>query len=581
MAYGICRIVKLKSGGAIAASESHTLRQRETPNADLSRENERFIGSELGRAALEQEVFDRIGNQKIRKDGVLCVEILLTASPEYFRPGDRGRAGLWDSQQLEDWKQTNQDWLSEKFGDRLVRAELHLDESTPHIHAYLVPLDEKGKLNCKSIFGGREKLSLFQDSYATAMKPLGLERGIRGSRATHTEVKEYYAAVVKEPDLSLTPAEIHHQLADRQRVIKAHAEMEQTAKDLAQENHVLEERLRRVQILMEQQQQDLFKAQDNYRVLTGKLRSVPLVQVAYELGLDADLQDQQKWRNESYTIHITGEKFYDWQSMKGGGGAIDLVMHVERCGFTDAVGWLGDRFGGAEAIQIVTRQVAALVEEKPQQPFVAPVPEEKNWGQVRDELTRRWMLPRAIVDQLHRDGLVYADDLSHAVFLRRNWDGNVTGAVLQEMGAEGRLLERLAGGTRRSRGWFYTVSGGEDGAAVERVVLVRGAIDGMSYQVLHPPEVRTMVLAIDGVGHLPLAELEMVKEVAIAFDRGDVGMAIGQRLQGELPDSERQLPKNKDWNKDLQEQIQEMQRQFRDRQKPQDLEQKRDKGVSL
>jgi hypothetical protein len=386
---------------------------------------------------------------------------------------------------------------------------------------------------------------------------------------------------VKEPDLSLTPAEIHHQLADRQRVIKAHAEMEQTAKDLAQENHVLEERLRRVQILMEQQQQDLFKAQDNYRVLTGKLRSVPLVQVAYELGLDADLQDQQKWRNESYTIHITGEKFYDWQSMKGGGGAIDLVMHVERCGFTDAVGWLGDRFGGAEAIQIVTRQVAALVEEKPQQPFVAPVPEEKNWGQVRDELTRRWMLPRAIVDQLHRDGLVYADDLSHAVFLRRNWDGNVTGAVLQEMGAEGRLLERLAGGTRRSRGWFYTVSGGEDGAAVERVVLVRGAIDGMSYQVLHPPEVRTMVLAIDGVGHLPLAELEMVKEVAIAFDRGDVGMAIGQRLQGELPDSERQLPKNKDWNKDLQEQIQEMQRQFRDRQKPQDLEQKRDKGVSL
>jgi hypothetical protein len=530
---------------------------------------------------LEQEVFDRIGDQKIRKDGVLCVEILLTASPEYFRPGDRGKAGLWDSQQLKDWKRANQDWLSAKFGDRLVRAELHLDESTPHIHAYLVPLDEKGKLNCKSIFGGREKLSLFQDSYAAAMRPLGLERGIRGSRATHTEVKEYYAAVVKEPDLSLTPAEIHHQLADRQRVIKAHAKMEQTAKDLARENQVLEERLRRVQRLMQQQQQELLEARENYRALTGKLRLVPLVQVAYELGLDPDLQDQQQWRNESHSIHITGEKFYDWHSMKGGGGAIDLVMHVEQCGFTDAVGWLGDRFGGAGAIQIVTRQVTDLIEEKPQQPFVAPVPEETNWGQVRDELTQRWMLPGAIVDQLHRDGLLYADDLSHAVFLRRDWDGNVTGAILQEMGEEGRLLERLAGGTRRSQGWFYTVSGGEDGAAVERVVLIRGAIDGVSYQVLHPPEVRTMVLAIDGMGHLPLAELEMVKEVAIAFDRDAVGTAIGQRVQGELPDSERQLPKNKDWNKDLQEQIQEMQRQFRDRQKPQNLGQKRDKGVSL
>lgn len=173
MAYYICRIAKLKNSGAISASEQHTLRQRETPNADLTKHNERFIGNPPRTTTLEQEVFHRIGEQKIRKDAVLCVEILMTASPEYFRPQDQGKTGKWDSQQLEVWKQAHHQWLNQTFGDKIVRAELHLDEATPHIHAYLVPLDQKGKLNCKSYFGGRAKLSQFQDSYGLAMSACG------------------------------------------------------------------------------------------------------------------------------------------------------------------------------------------------------------------------------------------------------------------------------------------------------------------------------------------------------------------------------------------------------------------------
>ena len=91
----------------------------------------------------------------------------------------------------EDWQQAVKQWLDNEYGDRIVRAELHLDEATPHIHAYLVTLDERGKLNCRGLFGGREKLSKFQDSYAEAMSSLGLERGIKGSRAKHTAVKQY------------------------------------------------------------------------------------------------------------------------------------------------------------------------------------------------------------------------------------------------------------------------------------------------------------------------------------------------------------------------------------------------------
>jgi Plasmid recombination enzyme/Domain of unknown function (DUF3854) len=282
MAYCICRIAKLKSGGAIAASEHHTRRTRDTPNADLSKENERFIG-DLRVVPLEQEVFARIGQQKIRSDAVLCIEMMLSASPEYFRPDDHGRAGKWNSAQLEEWKQANYKWLSENYGDKIVRAELHLDESTPHIHAYFVPLDQNNKLNSKSYFGDRVKLRLFQDNYAEAMATLGLERGIKGSRATHTQVKDYYAAVTKEPDETLTSQEIQHQLADRQMVLKKNTDLERTSRSLALRIELLQHQIQSQQTELEQYKHDSSRWQDKYDALKSQLLEIPLSQDAHEI----------------------------------------------------------------------------------------------------------------------------------------------------------------------------------------------------------------------------------------------------------------------------------------------------------
>ena len=225
MAYGICRIQKLKAG-SVGGSGQHTNRQRYTPNADPEQQHIRIVGEPdtPNSPDLETLVRQRIGDQTIRKNAVLAVEFLLTASPEYFRPDDPGQAGHYEPQRLEDFQHQACVWLSNNYGDRIVRAELHLDEATPHIHAYLVPLDEEGKLNCRALFGGsRYRLSELQDSFEAAMVPLGLERGIKGSRATHTEVKEYYAAVTQSPDTTLDMQTIHHQLADRQRALKEKA----------------------------------------------------------------------------------------------------------------------------------------------------------------------------------------------------------------------------------------------------------------------------------------------------------------------------------------------------------------------
>ena len=340
MAYSVCQIAKIKSFGSMGGSEKHTARERETLNADPDKDNIRLMGTPDD-PSLETLVREKIGSQKYRQDAVLCDEMILSASPEYFRPHNPSKAGEWDDQKMWYFANATAEWLRQRYGDKCVRAELHLDEATPHIHAYIVPLDENGKLSHKQMFGSRQKLSQLQDSFAAAVSHLGISRGVKGSKATHTKVKEYYYAVNSEP-LSLeldrlaprnsetakqlhqrikedsTITSINHQLADRQRIVEQLRRHEEHAAIREKQKKELEERI-------EYLEQENFK----WRQLADQLRDKTLEDVAYHLGLDCD--SRGRWRGEEHNIKIDGTKFYDFSTARGGGGALDLVMQVSGC----------------------------------------------------------------------------------------------------------------------------------------------------------------------------------------------------------------------------------------------------------
>jgi Plasmid recombination enzyme len=198
MSLAICRIAKLKKSN-LAGSGTHVSRTRPTLNANPSVTplNRSLISSD-DRSPLQDLVSAKIAETHqgaVRSNAVHAVEFLLSASPEYFRPNKPTDYGAYDPACLEAWVEHNIKWLKQEYGDKIVRAELHMDEATPHIHAYLVPIDGKGQLNCRGIFGERKNMFALQDSYAEAMEPLGIERGIRGSKARHTDVDKYYTAV--------------------------------------------------------------------------------------------------------------------------------------------------------------------------------------------------------------------------------------------------------------------------------------------------------------------------------------------------------------------------------------------------
>jgi len=551
MAYAIARIKKLKRSN-LAGSEAHTARGRETPNADSDKQNIRFIGTKNPTLSLDQLVMEKIGEQKrkIRPDAVYCTEILLTASPEYFRPHCPTQAGYYDPDKVDSWLAASKQWLESRYSSRIVRAELHLDEATPHIHAYFVPLDDKGQLRAKHFFDGRLKMREFQDSYSEATEHLGLERGIKGSRAQHQDIKDFYSIVNSgiEPDSSLTQLQLQAKAADRDRAQAKKQQMEATAKALALENELLDRRIKELEAQVA-----------SWREQTKLLRDLALEDVAWELGLD---YERSRWRGHGHIINIDGSKFYDFSpdQLHGSGGAIDLVMHVQRCNFRQAVVWLHERFGevGVEraAIAHVKNRTADIIQTQARPQFTPPVEDKANWSAVEHYLTQQRGIPSDCVQMLKNQGLVYADDQQNAVFIMRNLDGQRNGAFLRGTRGDNNF-KGYSKGTKRSDSWFYFSLGGKANDKTSTAILCKSAIDAISRAMLEylkrgdaPPE-RTAYIAIDDIKSLPLERLQKVPNILVAFGNDKTTDAAAQRVLELLPQSQIKKSKASDWNQQL------------------------------
>lgn len=190
-AYAIMRCKKLAKMGNVAAILKHAYRERETPNADASRtpENEHWAASST------DEAMGRLREllpEKRRKDAVLAVEYVMTASPEWWKSAS-------PEQQAAFFEKAHE-WLANKYGaDRIVTASIHRDETSPHMTAFVVPLTQDGRLSAKEFIGNKAQMTHDQTTFAAAVADLGLQRGIEGSKARHTRIQAFYEALERPP----------------------------------------------------------------------------------------------------------------------------------------------------------------------------------------------------------------------------------------------------------------------------------------------------------------------------------------------------------------------------------------------
>lgn len=255
--FAICRVEKLKGRAQLASRAQHHLRDgpKLPRNADELRTAANERSWQAGSAALVDAIQARTGPLKRRKDAVDALDVLLTASPNWFR--EHGGSGEYT-----DLAAAAEAHLLGTYGaDNLMAWGVHLDEQTPHVWAIVTPIID-GKLKASHWCDGPAALGKMQTDWADATAHLGLVRGVAGSPSTHVQIRDLYATINGDPTAAASiEAEMRRRAASATRVEVA---SKQRAEEL---EATLKAKADAKQLELEEQHQALIRAASDYRRL--------------------------------------------------------------------------------------------------------------------------------------------------------------------------------------------------------------------------------------------------------------------------------------------------------------------------
>jgi hypothetical protein len=517
--YAILRTSKLKAWSNIVGSGRHTFREVDTPNADPSKVSENVSDKITDSRQLLTQIQQRLENVPVRRNSVLTMEFMITASPEWFLQGENETDQERD-RRVSAYLDRGEQWLREKFGEEnVICCHRHYDEKSPHLVAYVTPV-VNGKLNAGYWLDGRVKLQRMQTEFHQACgEPFGLERGTPKSRARHTAVQEFYAKITSpskdDPEVIIAKAKAYDLEMEKKKEYEANLEQ--------------------------------MKAQ------SARLRQIPLATVFEKAGCERDPKDPEyQWKTPVGRFSINREnpmKFYNHGigedgdgGGKGGGGAIDLVMALYECDYTTALSWLANTLNERTVVEQLAYESAYKVRKAREQTspptgMTIHKPDPSTWDIVAQYLVKVRGLKKSIVESLKQAKKVWSDKFANAVF---------------PLTREGKIVGLHIRGTKKGK--FHGVRGEKSyfelkGTKPEAgLAVVESPIDAVSFQQL----------GFDGdviatVGNPNQATREMIKKaevsgrtVILAFDNDKAGDGMAKGLPGR-----RVRPKGKDWNQDL------------------------------
>ncbi|MCM0239517.1 plasmid recombination protein [Bacteroides fragilis] len=205
---------KKAKGASDARMSDHIERRVIAPNVDSTRThlNRELVQLPEGVTERDEAIAHRIKSagikRKITPDQVRAIRVMLSGTHEDMMKIQKDGC-------IDKWCDESMQWLHKTFGkENTVSAVLHMDETTPHIHATIVPIvtGERRKAKQKKPLEGkrtyrkktdtarlcaddvlnRDKLVAYHDDYARVMEKYGLQRGVRGSEARHVTTAQYY-----------------------------------------------------------------------------------------------------------------------------------------------------------------------------------------------------------------------------------------------------------------------------------------------------------------------------------------------------------------------------------------------------
>ena len=292
---------------------------------------------------------------------------------------------------------------------------------------------------------------------------------------------------------------------------------------------------------------------DDFRRRTDAVRPLPLQCVLTRWGAERDRCDRARWHTERGPVSVRGAKFFNWQRNEGGGGAIDLVMHLGEMDVRAAVAWLEQQLGARPVASSSTANstsdtclpaASSHAEASAQtcRQLRLPEPQLTNFSRVRRYLTEQRSLAQSILEPLIDAGKIYADRRGNAVFLM------VAGKANRPIGAElrgtgKRVWRGLARGTRKDAGYFWIGARGS-----KKIVLCESAIDAISCFQLNSPSICISTAGVRSDPPWLHRLLALEYNISCGFDDDEPGNAAADTMIQLHPSIQRLRPPAHDWN---------------------------------
>ena len=279
-------------------------------NADAGRTHQnrelvRFPDGVSNRTEAIQHRIDTAGlRRKVGKNQTKAIRIILTGTHEQM-------VKLANGGRLDSWIDANLKWLKDTFGsENLVSCVLHMDEKTPHLHATIVPIvtgervrrKREGEKKYETKSGPRlsaddvmrrTRLHEYQNSYAAAMKPFGLQRGIVGSTAKHQANSDYYRQQVirYEEDIAKLQADVEKAQEGRNTILSwfGKGDLAKAKKELSDKDEKIAELNKQIKAL----QAEKARLQEQHKSGIEKLRN------GYQKEIDAAIRRAETAERQS------------------------------------------------------------------------------------------------------------------------------------------------------------------------------------------------------------------------------------------------------------------------------------------
>ena len=190
MSYMVCHFGKYKAGNVFGLQKHN------------QRENENYTNNDIDktRTSLNYDLINKVNinytkkiktiiganrasQRAIRKDATVYCECIISSDSAFFEK-------ITEDSQKEFFKGAL-DYLKNKIGEEfIISANVHLDETTPHMHVGFVPIIDNS-LSAKKLID-RKFLRDVQDQVPAYLKNLGfdIQRGIKNSKRKHKDTKE-------------------------------------------------------------------------------------------------------------------------------------------------------------------------------------------------------------------------------------------------------------------------------------------------------------------------------------------------------------------------------------------------------